>query len=218
MLTLADEFVLLNLKDEGGAFISLPRHVFAACLAGAVLMDLALRDRIDSDLDHLFVVSRQPTSHPVLDDALHQIGANADAKTTAAAVRILAARDHDMKELILARLCQEGILTRREGKALWVFPTRRYPIRDGRDIVEVKLRLIGILLRRDLPDGHDACLLSLVSIGNLAGFLVPPADLVRAQNRLDQLSRLELIGMRVREYIAAVQADIDFAQMRGLGF
>jgi hypothetical protein len=217
MLTLADEFVLLNLKDEGGAFLALPRHVFGACLAGAILMDLALRGRIDSDLDHLFVVNRHPTDHPALDDAMERIREHKDVKKIAESVRILAARDQDMKELILFRLCQEGILTRRDGKALWVFPTRRYPIRDGRDIVEVKLRLLGILLRGDLPDGHDACLLSLVSIGNLDGFLVPPADLVRAQQRLDQLSRLELIGRRVREYIAAVQADIDIAQMRGLG-
>lgn len=216
MLTLADEFMLLNIKDEGGAFIALPHHVFAASLAGAILMDLALSERIDTDLDKLFVVSRQPTSHPALDQALAHIADHNDVITLEAAVRLLVARQEHLTELIIARLCQEGILTRRDGRVLWVFPTRRYPILNGREIVEVKLRLLGILLRGDLPDGHDACLLSLVSIGNLTGLLVPPSDLMRAQHRLEELSNLELIGRRVREYIAAVQ--IDIAQMHGLGF
>jgi golgi phosphoprotein 3 len=39
-------------------------------LAGAVLMDLALRDRIDTDLEHLFIIDETPTGVTSLDTTL----------------------------------------------------------------------------------------------------------------------------------------------------
>ena len=66
-LTFAEEIMLLLLDDEEGEMASVDAWMLKCILAGAVLMDLALRDRIDMDLQHLFVIDETPTGDPSLD-------------------------------------------------------------------------------------------------------------------------------------------------------
>ena len=69
-LTFLEELLLLCLDDETG----LLRPAFAPWLdtagAGALLMDLALKNRIDTDPKRLVVVDRTATGEPLLDEAL----------------------------------------------------------------------------------------------------------------------------------------------------
>ena len=66
-LTFAEEIMLLLLDDEDGEMASVDAWMLKCILAGAVLMDLALRDRIDTDLEHLFVIDETPTGDTSLD-------------------------------------------------------------------------------------------------------------------------------------------------------
>ena len=49
-LRFAEEIVLLLLNDDDGKFAQVPAWSLNCALAGGVLMDLALENRIDSDL------------------------------------------------------------------------------------------------------------------------------------------------------------------------
>jgi hypothetical protein len=69
-ISLIEEFLLLTLEDSGGEFDSAP-EIFVDCgIAGAALMDLALRNRIDSDLEAVWVSDATPTGDPILDGVL----------------------------------------------------------------------------------------------------------------------------------------------------
>ena len=61
MLRFAEELLVLML-DEGRGEVApgLPSHSLSLALAGAVLMDLALEDRIDTDLERLMLVDSTP--------------------------------------------------------------------------------------------------------------------------------------------------------------
>ena len=52
-LRFAEEIVLLLLNDDDGKFAQVPAWSLNCALAGGVLMDLALENRIDSDLEKL---------------------------------------------------------------------------------------------------------------------------------------------------------------------
>ena len=52
-ISLIEEFLLLSLEDEGGEFANIPETSLSCGIAGAALMDLAIRSRIDSDLTGL---------------------------------------------------------------------------------------------------------------------------------------------------------------------
>ena len=73
MLTFAEEIVLLLLDDKSGKFVPTPIWSRKCALAGAVLMDLALHGRIDTDLRKLVVVDRSPVGDDLLDPILATI-------------------------------------------------------------------------------------------------------------------------------------------------
>lgn len=75
MLTFSQEalLLLLLLDEEEGIFQSVGKNTLELAMAGAVLMELAFADRIDTDLEHLMVIDRAPTGNPLLDDVLERI-------------------------------------------------------------------------------------------------------------------------------------------------
>ena len=80
MITVCEEVFLLMLDyDTGRPSTRLPDRSLRTALGGALLMDLALADRIDTDLDGLFVVDSAPLQEPALDRALAQIAADGSA-------------------------------------------------------------------------------------------------------------------------------------------
>jgi golgi phosphoprotein 3 len=74
-LTLADEIVVLMLRDDTGAIRSECAAVANMAVAGGILMELALLGRIDTDLTSLFMVDPTPIGDELLDHALRDIAA-----------------------------------------------------------------------------------------------------------------------------------------------
>ena len=87
-------------------------------IAGAVLMDLAIRDRIDSDLKELRVVDKTPTGEPLLDGALAEIAAAGERRPSSEWIGELANDAEELRERALARLVARGILREDTGKFL----------------------------------------------------------------------------------------------------
>ena len=122
----------------------IPEWSMQCALAGAVLMDLALADRIDTDIDSLILVDRKPTGDSLLDPTLERIAASGEVHGARYWVENTAAHADEIREGALARLVEAGILNREEDRFLWVFRSRRYPTIDGRAEREVKLRIMGV--------------------------------------------------------------------------
>ena len=95
MLTISEEILLLMLDDETGWLsVALPGHRIRAAISGAVLMDLALADRIDTDLEHLFLVNPEPAGEPALDHALERIRGDEERRPVDHWVDVFT-RDHE---------------------------------------------------------------------------------------------------------------------------
>ena len=56
MLRFADELLLLLIDDKRGDLLPVPEWSLSCALAGAVLMDLALENRIDTDPERLVLL------------------------------------------------------------------------------------------------------------------------------------------------------------------
>ena len=133
MLGFAEEILLLQLDDTHGRFIDLPLSAADVVLAGAALMELALDNRVDSDLEHLILVDRTPTGDDILDDVLVRLGQAGIGLSVAAALELTATNAEQYQEKALKRLITKGILREDNGRFLWVFHTRRYPVVDDRE-------------------------------------------------------------------------------------
>ncbi len=72
-LTFAEELLLLLLDKSTGGLTAVPDLTRRCAFAGAVLMDLALKLRIDTDTAHLILVDSTPTGNEILDPFLAEI-------------------------------------------------------------------------------------------------------------------------------------------------
>ena len=89
---------------------------------------------------------------------------------------------------------------------LWVFESRRYPLVDGRQQQEVKLRIAQLLLSDDIPDPRDTMIVALAEACGLLRRVFSDEELRRSRDRIRQIIRLDLIGRTVSTAVEDLQA------------
>lgn len=219
MLTFPEEILLLLLDDEDGAFVPVGESVIGCALAGAVLMDLAFANRIDTDPERLVVLDRAPTDNATLDRVLARIAEDprteAGTGDTKGWIETLTAEESPViRQEALDRLVAHGILERQEEKFLWVFRSRRYPTVDGRAEREVKLRLMEVLLSEEIPAPRDVALICLVDACGILRYILADREVESVGPRVEQLRKMDLIGREVAGAIADIEHFIAIAAAR----
>jgi hypothetical protein len=203
-LTFVEELLLLGLDDRTGALLPTPVMGFNYALAGAVIADLALAGRVDTDLKQLTVLNTEPTGDPMQDRVLKTLAASPQPKTVSHWLGVFSSQRAEMEDEALARLVARGILRREDKKILWVFGTRRYPTVDNQERTEVKTRLSALILGDDLPDPRDAVLLSLLTACHLAQHIFSGPQYTARSARLANLARMDQVGREVGSAIDAL--------------
>ena len=204
MLRFAEEIVLLLLNDDDGRFARVPNVSLDYAMAGGVLMDLALENRIDTDLEKLVLIDATPTGDTLLDPTLAEIaeGGENDARYW---VERTAVRSDAMREEVLKRLVGQGILERREDRFLWVFKSRHYPMVDGEVQREVKLRIMGVLFSDEIPDPRDIVIICLADACGIFKSIFSSQELDAVAPRIEQVRRLDLIGQAMTQAIQDIE-------------
>ena len=207
MLRFVEEIILLLLRDEDGRFIQLPTWSVDYAVAGAVLMDLAMENRIDTDLDSLILIDSSPIGDEILDPVLAEIAANTgnDARYW---VEQVSRRGSAIRDQALDRLVARGILEREDDHFLWVFRSRRYPVIDGTAEREVKLRIMNVLFSDEIPDPRDQVIICLADACSIFPRLLSRQEHSRAAERIAQVSRLDLIGQSMSQAIQDIQVSV----------
>ena len=207
MLRFVEEITLLLLHDDDGRFARVPSWSLSYALAGGVLMDLAMENRIDTDLEHLILVDATPTGDSLLDPTLAEIAAGEkhDARYW---VEQTAERSDAIQEEVLSRLIALGILERQEDRFLWVFRSRRYPMLDGQAEREVKLRIMGVLFSDDIPDPRDVVIICLADACGIFKELLSKRELEQAAPRIEQVRKLDLIGQAMTQAIQDIELSV----------
>jgi len=212
-LTLLEEFLLLALDDQTGRLHPLARCTLDCATAGAILMDLTLRNRIDNDLRDMFVVDQTQVGDDMLDPVL-QIMSLAPVLTPhpiAYWLRQFADEGEAFREKALHRLEARGIIRRENRKILWVFGARRYPLVEDKEMREVKLRIMSVVLSDEVPSPHDIMLVSLAESCGLFRYLLSTSELESAMPRITQVARMDLIGQAVAKGVTDIEAAIAMA-------
>lgn len=210
MLSFAEEILLLILDDKG-AFKEVREDILAHSMGGAVLMDLALQNRIDTDLKNLMLISSKPTGNLILDHAVETISREREVRTTRYWLKVFASRATEIKEEALAQLIEKRILRCEEAKILWVFGVRRYPTVDHVEREEIRTRLRRLILGNDIPDPRDVVLISLIEACRLFSAILTPQELARVRQRVLLLGKLDLIGQEVNRIAREIDHEIALA-------
>ena len=207
MLRFAEEIILLLLDDEDGSFAHVPRLALNYALAGGVLMDLAMENRIDTDVQKLTLIDGTPTGDSLLDPTLADVQA-VEERDLSFWVERTAHSGDTIREEALSRLVSTGILEERDESFLWVFKSRRYPAVQGEVEREVKLRIMEVLFSDEIPDPRDVMLICLAEACGILARLVSREELDRASKRIEQVRKLDLIGQAMSQAITDIELSV----------
>ncbi|WP_298179515.1 GPP34 family phosphoprotein [Saccharomonospora sp.] len=165
-MLIAEDLLLLVYDDEVGKPVSMISHLEHS-LAGALLVELAIRERVDITTDgdegksgRIVMRDDTPTGSAPLDDALAQLS-TLEGKKPKDVLSPLASGQ--LIERLLQGLVERGILRRERGRVLGLFPTTRWPAEDSRHEEQVKAQLRRVLVDGEEPDERTAALIALLA-------------------------------------------------------
>ena len=214
-LTLAEDIVLILLDDSSGRLASVDLMTLNYSMAGAVLMELALRNKIDTDLDKLLVADDKQTGVKLLDHYLDLISREIDDtnNNTRYWLTELSNYGDDILDTALEMLVEKKILKLEEKKILWVFGTRRYPMVDHSQEKEVKRRLIDLLMSDEIPSPKDVVLVCLIDTCSLFNTILSDKQVQQLKPRIQKIKKLDLIGQAVTQVLEKLRSDIAEAML-----
>ena len=207
MLRFSEEIILLLLDDEDGSFAHVPRLALNYALAGGVLMDLAMENRIDTDVSQLTIIDTTPTGDSLLDPTLADLQTVPERNLSFWVERTAHSGDV-IREEALKRMVASGILEERDERFLWVFKSRRYPAIQGEVEREVKLRIMEVLFSDEIPDPRDVMLICLAEACGILARLISREELDRASARIEQVRKLDLIGQAMSQAITDIELSV----------
>ena len=198
----------LNLTVSGRSWRDI-----AHALVGAVLMDLALADRIDTDLARLMVIDRTPTDNPMLDRVLRRIAEGEEPRDTRGVIETLASDEAAaIQDRALASLVERGIIERQEDKLseamvelLFLFRSPRYPKIDDEADREVKARIERVLFSDEIPYPRDIALICLADACGILEMVFDESELEKIASRMELLRKMDLIAREMGGMIAEVK-------------
>jgi hypothetical protein len=178
---IAEELMLVATDDETGRR-RLGTDRLNPALGGALLAELALLERIGITdpgagllaRNKLTVTSDRPTDDDELDRALAVVV----AKEGTAPQRLISSTSwqpitKELRQRLLVRLVDRGVLTRETGTVLRIFPTTRWPTYDPGPERAVVTRLRSTLVDGLTPDDRTRTLVGLLWVTGLLAKVVP---------------------------------------------
>ena len=209
-MRLAEEYLLL-LRDEVGTLSRAPEWLVRYALGGAVLMDLALENRIDTDVQRLFLIDSTPVGDCLLDPVLAEIREAEQVHDALYWVEHATRHADEIRETALARLVDNGILEVSDDRFLGIFGTRHYALADDKAERELIGRVRNTLLSEAMPEPRDIVIVSLAEGCGLIGHMLTEDEIAGAAARIRLVAGLDLIG---RAFLAAMDVAVQPAAGR----
>jgi hypothetical protein len=205
-MNLAEEFTLLAYADDGTPETDATRLDHG--LGGAVLLELALAERLDIRNGKVAVRNPAPTGDALVDDALARIAADGKERKPGHWVQQFA---KGTRGRALDALVTRGVLRRERGKVLWVLPRTRYPAAHGVEPAaetEARGRMRSAVAASGAVEPRTAALCALVAATGLERRVFADMDRKWVRTRHKEISGGSWAADAVKKSIAEVQAAV----------
>ena len=213
-LSLPEELILMLLNEENGYFHQVPGWNLNCAVAGAVLAELSLRDRIDTDADSLFLVDLTRTGDPILDPFLDEIISEPAERNARYWIERLAPRAESVIDETLERMVSLKILDAHDGD-FWTLSNKA----KNSDMFEataddeqggfVKDRIRSAIFEDRIPAPRDIILICLINTCDVFRFIFQLDE--NAEERIRFFCNIDLLG---RSMAAAVSESLTVPFLR----
>jgi hypothetical protein len=210
-MLIAEDLLLLLYDDESGKPITGSPGLDYA-LAGAVLIELTMLGKLDIADEgesvkrgRLKVLDAGPAGDAILDERLAVVAAKPGKRPKDQMGKL----SKKLRDQVLARLAERGLLEAEHGKVLGLFPVARWPAKDARHEAEVRTALESVLKLGTTPDERTGALIALLSALNVVPKVVTDAvDKKALKQRAKEIADSDWAADAVKKAVAEMQAAI----------
>jgi hypothetical protein len=212
-MNLAEELALLGYGDDGKP-VTDGMHLDNG-LGGALLLELALAERVDIDDKRVVVRNPAPTGDPIIDRALAQIVNDRKSRKPGHWVTKFARK---AREQVMDSLVAKGAVRRAEDKVMLVFPRTRYPATHGvepPEETEARQRMAAAITGTGPVESRTAALCALVAATDLDKKVFRDLDRKQVKARLKEIGQGAWAATAVSKSIEEIQSAIMIAVVAG---
>ena len=203
-LSLPDELILMLLNDQTGYFHQVPGWRLQCAVAGAVLAELSLLSRIDTDMESLVLLDPTETGDPALDPLLKEIADEPDQRNARYWVERFAGQAETVIDLTLDRLVDLEILEHHAGD-FWTLTPAHWLAHQRSDAEKstasqfIRTRISEAIFTDTIPDPRDVIVICLVNTCDVFRFMFELNE--HAEERIGLICRMDLIGRSIAEAV-----------------
>jgi hypothetical protein len=210
VLTVNEEFLLLTASSPDGGendlIVDLPKSRLGikVAMTGGSLMELALRDRIETDVDQLWVHDSTPTGEKAVDDVLAKMVAmsNGNAAKSPISETIKKLDEIDSYQLALDSLNARGLVRQETQRVSWLFREKNIVVVDLDLVKGIRKRVGDVLFGEEFPSPRDVCLISLLDATKKFRRVVAPEKVQQAIEQTKRYVNLDLVGRNVANHVS----------------
>ena len=204
-LSLPEELILMLLNEDNGYFHQVPGWDLNCAVAGAVLAELSLRSRIDTDMESLFLMDKTATGDPALDPILKEIASEPVQRNAQFWIERLAPHAESVIDLTLDRLVALKILEYHNGE-FWTlaqagWQTELYDnSQEGTAGQFIKTRISRAIFMNEIPDPRDIIVICLVNTCDVFRFIFQLDE--ESEERIQLICKMDVIGRSIADAVS----------------
>ena len=204
--------MLLALDGKSGLVRPLPERALDFALSGALLLELAFMKKIDADVENIHLANLKGISDPTLKDAVAALPRGRMDFPIETALERLATKGAKWKRRVLASLIKKGIVERRRLRVFFFIRRRAFPVVDMPKVESLRARIRKIVADEgEIPSPREVVLVALMNACALGSTVFTEDELDTYRERIDSISRMDLIALSITRRIADIQNAITAA-------
>ena len=199
-LSMPEELLLMLLNEESGYFHQVPGWDLNCAVIGAVLAELSLLARIDTDEQSLVLWDKTETGNPILDPILKEIADDPVQRNAQYWIERLSHHAEYIIDTTLDSLVEMEILDHHHGE-FWTL-TRNVRQADlasssneASALQFVKTRIARAIFSNEIPDPRDVIIICLINTCDVFRFMFQLDE--KAEKRIEFICNMDLIGRSI---------------------
>lgn len=172
MLTLFEELFLLSLDEDSGNILSFAKKTFAYGIAGAILSELAIQDKVTLNEKHRLVLQNtDPTGNEILDEAIHEIKQVEKHHRPSYWISQFNLKKKKLREQLGISLTEKGILHQEDKHFFWIYNEDEVDHSMAPFKFQLKSSLRGKILATEANDARSLALLKILASSGMLGLV-----------------------------------------------
>ncbi|MBN1582383.1 MAG: GPP34 family phosphoprotein [Anaerolineae bacterium] len=205
MFNLEEALFLLAINDDKGTIMGSIADYLPYGLAGAVLSELAIREKFTIDeKKHVILREGLLTGDPILDQVLEQMYASNRPRKVQTWINRLGTGK--LVGQVADRLIEQSVLRREKKRFLWIVPYSTYPQQNTSAKYQIKSHLREAILAGETRDSRTGALLSLVRATRMLDLVFTRDECKAATRRIKDSIKGEVFGEAVAQVLQEIES------------